>query len=193
MFARQPGCVSKVLTAFPRARATHHVYVQVVHFLATFCARVDHDAETALRIRVAALLQRQLGCQHHDSTQQRLIGGRDMRHRHHVLFRHDQKVHRCRRMDVMEGEKFIVFIHLLAGNLACRDLAENTVRVVRSVCVVSHQKLNLSLSGYQHRCAIAQALRLGIVHNLQRLAYTHIIAVRLHPAHAFFAPQLKQL
>lgn len=158
MFVWPPYCVSKLLTARPRAWATHHVDMQVVHLLATLCAGIDHHAKTAFWIRVAALLQRQLRRQRHDAPQQCLIGLRDMRHRDDVLFRHDQKVHRCCRMDIVKGEKFIVFIHLAAGDLTCSDLAENAVGVVRSVCVVSHQKLNLSLWGYQQRHATALAV-----------------------------------
>src|SRR5512142_1889568 len=42
-----------------------------------------------------------------------------------VLFWHQHEVHRCNRVDVVEGEHFVVFIHLAAGNLAARDFAEN--------------------------------------------------------------------
>ena len=43
---------------------------------------------------------------------------------------HHQKVHGRPRVDVMEGENFLVFIDFFRGNLACDDFAEKAVRIV---------------------------------------------------------------
>ena len=48
----------------PRTWPAHHMHVQVMHFLAAFSARVDDGSKAAFRVRIAALLQRQPGCQH---------------------------------------------------------------------------------------------------------------------------------
>ncbi|MPN36761.1 hypothetical protein SDC9_184272 [bioreactor metagenome] len=106
------------------------MHVQVMHLLPALIASIYHDAESTLRIGIAALLQRQLGGQRHHLAQQRSVFGGNLRHRRNVLPGHDQKVHGRPGVDVMEGEQVFVFINLLRGNLALDDLAENTVGIV---------------------------------------------------------------
>ena len=119
------------------------MHMQVMHLLPAFTARVHHDAKTAIRVRVATLLQRQLRCQNHDLAQECFIRLRNVRHRNNVLFRHDQKVHRGSRIDVVKGKKFIIFIHLAARNLACGDFAEDSVGIVRGVYVLCHGQVQI--------------------------------------------------
>ena len=52
----------------------------MMHLLPTLGTRVGHDAEPTLRIRVAALLQGQFGCQRHDLAEQRSMFRAHMGH-----------------------------------------------------------------------------------------------------------------
>ncbi len=57
----------------PRPGASHHMDVQVTHFLAALIAGVDHNPEAAVRIGTAPFLQRQFRGQGHHSPKQSLV------------------------------------------------------------------------------------------------------------------------
>ena len=123
-------CSAGVSTPCPGARAAHDVDVQVMHLLPTLLARVHHDAKTPFRIRPAALLQRQLGCQGHHAAQQGLVLRLDMGQGADVLLGHQQEMHRRTGVDVVKSVQLIVFIDFVRRNLACDDFAKNAVRIV---------------------------------------------------------------
>ena len=104
--------------------------MQVVDFLPTFKPRVYHDTKATIRIWVAPLFLGQTGGQCHHAPQQPGVVCRDMRHRRDMHFGHHQEVHRCRRLNIVEGKDFFVFINLLRGNLARDDFAKKAVRIV---------------------------------------------------------------
>ena len=103
------------------------MHVQVMHFLAPLGPVVDHDAETAVRVRVAPLLHCQLGGQgHHVAHEARMLGGQ-VHHRRDVQLGNDQKVNGRPGRNVVEGEYVLVFMHFARRDLARNDFAENTL------------------------------------------------------------------
>ena len=107
------------------------MHMQVVHLLPTFRTGVDHDAKTAIGIRVAALFGRQTRRQRHDAPQQTFVLGPGLRHRRDMRFRHDQEVHRRPRVNVVKDEDVVVLVHLVGRDLSRNDLAENAIGIVR--------------------------------------------------------------
>ncbi len=74
----------------------------------------------------AAIVKGQFLHQCHHSTQPPGIVSRDVGQRSNVVPGHQQQVRRRRRIDVVEGDEFVVFVNFLGRNLAGRDLAEDT-------------------------------------------------------------------
>ena len=118
-----------VSTPQPRPRTAHDVHVQVVNLLTALAPVVDHDAETAIRVRVATLFRGQLGGQgHHVAHQGGMFRGQ-MHHGRDVQLGDDQKMNGRPRRDVVEGEHMVVFMDFARGNFARDDFAKNTVVV----------------------------------------------------------------
>lgn len=93
----------------------------------------------------------------------------------------------------MEGEDLIVFVDLATGNVACDDLAKQAMGVVRGVGVIVHglKAKKIVVIGIAQALSACHLGTLSIVHNLQRLAYTNVSAVIMHPLLRMFAPKLK--
>lgn len=102
----------------------------MVHFLSTFRAGVHHDAETTVRVRIAALFQRQPRRQRHHAAEQSGMRVGDTGHGMHVFLGHHEEVDGRGGVDVVEGEDFIVLVDLPRGDLAGDDLAEEAVGIV---------------------------------------------------------------
>lgn len=86
-----------------------------------------HHYSIALR---EVLLPRQLAGDAMQMTDQGLLvlALAHLSQRSNVLLRNHQHMHRRRRVDVRKGQRLLVFIELLCGNLAVGDLAEDAIR-----------------------------------------------------------------
>ena len=121
--------------AQPGPRAAHHVHVQVLDFLPPFGTGIAEHPESAVRIRVAALLQGQLGRQHHHAPHQGGVLGAKLRHRRYVLLRNHQKMHGRPRIDVVKDEDLVVLVDHLGRYLPGNDPAEDAIGVdIANLC-----------------------------------------------------------
>ncbi len=99
----------------------------MMYLLPALSSGIGNDTKAALGVRLATLLERELGGQYQHAPQQGLMLWPDLRHRRNVLLWDEQKMHRCPGVDVVESEDVSVFVDLAAGNRAASDFAENTV------------------------------------------------------------------
>ena len=105
--------------------------MQMRHLLPAMRTGIDHHPKAAVRIRLAALFQRQFGRQRHDLAHQRGIVCAQLRHGGNVALGDHQKMHRRPRSNVMKGEDVVIFVHLAGGNLPGGNFAKNTVGSMR--------------------------------------------------------------
>ena len=98
------------------------MHVQVEHGLPGFRAAVNHSAEAR-----EALLPSHLGGHQQQMAKQLLVLLAGLRQVHHVLARDHQHMHRRLRRHIAEGEALLIGIHLIAGDLATQDAAEDRV------------------------------------------------------------------
>src|SRR3954451_17540558 len=75
----------------------------------------------------ATLLAREPGRHGHDPAEERLMAHVAIGERGDVLFRDDHEVDGRERMDVVEGEDFVVLVDLAARDFAAHDAAEDAV------------------------------------------------------------------
>src|SRR5664280_3274642 len=107
----------------PRPRAAHDVHMEVRHLLHPVAPGVDERAKTVRH----AVLAHQPRRQRQDAAEHRRLGLRHVVEAGDVLFRDDEDMHGRPGRDVEEGEQFLVFVGLLALDLAGDDLAEDAV------------------------------------------------------------------
>ena len=96
-----------------------NVKVEVFDGLAAVVACVDYDAEALWQ-----LLPGDLGC-FVEEVSQELCG--HTQHIPKVLFRDQEQVCRCLRVQVCERERMVILVDSLYGDLVLRDLAEDAI------------------------------------------------------------------
>ena len=115
--------------AFDPAPA-EQVQMDVEDRLAGVAICVEHGAKAA---RVQAPLLRN-GCRSpHHLAHNSVVSRLKVVQRVDVPLGDDEHVRRCLRVDVVEGEQTIVFVHDGAGNLASDDLAEQAIRHTETI------------------------------------------------------------
>jgi hypothetical protein len=112
----------------PGSRTSQQMSVNVIHLLPAARSGVDHRAKARVAAREGhAQILRQPSDETHHSTKQRTVIFCAVRQALNMLFGYYENVDGRRRMNVVEGEKFVVFIHFGARQLARSDSAKNTV------------------------------------------------------------------
>ena len=101
--------------------------MHVVNLLAALFAGVGDQPKTTLGIGIHALLQRQLGHQHHHAAQHGGVLRLGLGQRGNVGFGNDEEMHRRPRVDVVEREQLFVFIDFFAGNFPRDDFAKDAI------------------------------------------------------------------
>jgi hypothetical protein len=96
-------------------------------FLPTFYSSIDDYAKAALITGGTAVFLGQLGCQGHHSTQPLSIISLNIEQGGNVVLGHDQQMQGCRRVYIMEGDEFVIFINFFGRNLATGDLTEKAI------------------------------------------------------------------
>src|SRR5690606_23676143 len=104
-----------------RESAHEHVRVHVEHRLAGVRARVEHETEVAVGVLLGETLRDR------DDVLQQLGVGRGEAHHIRVLrrLRHDEQVDGGLRLDVVQGDDALVFVHDVGGDLARDDPLED--------------------------------------------------------------------
>ena len=92
--------------------------MQMLYLLPTLLPGIADDAKAPLRIRIAALLQCQLGGHRHHVPHQRQMLGAQLRKRRNMQLGYQQEMHRCPWMDIMKRIDMLVFMNLLRRDLA---------------------------------------------------------------------------
>ena len=92
----------------------------MIDFLTAVTASVDDDAETV----DGTFLHGQLSSQPKHFTQKSVVLRLGVSQRLNVLLGNDQEVHGSLRMDVLEGQNFIIYINFGCRNFATGDAAE---------------------------------------------------------------------
>jgi hypothetical protein len=105
-----------------------HMQMEMVDGLAAFGTGTDDDAIAFAE----ALLARNFGSGAQEVSEQGRIGGFRVGERGEVLLWDDEDVGRRFGIDVVEGEEVVVLFHLLRGDCAGYDFAEETVHGVGS-------------------------------------------------------------
>ena len=103
--------------------------VQVVNLLPAIRPGVDDAFKTI----VTTVLSGQLRNQDHHFTEQGLIPGFHYGERGDMALRHEQKMHRCCRIDVVKCQNIVILEEFVAGDASRDDFAKNTVRIVHGV------------------------------------------------------------
>src|SRR5260221_5372738 len=101
-----------------------HMYM--IHLLMPPPAVVDDGAKA---IRRAGFAGESAG-DTEQLAERRLVAGPRVVERRDVRLRHQQDMHRRLRADVVEGDHFVVIVHLLRWNLAADDFAKNAIRLI---------------------------------------------------------------
>jgi len=115
--------------------------VHVMDFLSALSARVGHEPKAPLWVGSCTFLKSQFRRQQHHAAQQTFVLWRGMCHRRNVQLGNDQEVHGRPRVDVVEGEHLVVFIHFARRDLARDDFAKNAIGIGRHSQVI--KKLNI--------------------------------------------------
>ena len=97
------------------------MHVQMRHGLAAVAPVVDHEPVAVFEPE----LLREGGGGEEEVTKDRLVGGRGLADARDELLRDDEHVHRCLRVDVVDGNAVLVFVRQLGRDLAVDDLLED--------------------------------------------------------------------
>jgi hypothetical protein len=100
------------------------MHVQMIDGLTGFGARVRHEPVASRR---EAVLVGKASCNEQDVTEKSAVLLPGVVHRLQVLARHDEKVHRSLRVDVLERDDALVLVDDGGVRLAGRDPAEDAV------------------------------------------------------------------
>ena len=98
--------------------ATENMHMQMENFLATLAPSIDHRAETR-----QTLLTGQARRQQQHFAKQRLLIRVASSQALYVGSRHDEKMHRGQRPEIVEDDDFIILVDFAGRNIHRYDLA----------------------------------------------------------------------